>query len=143
VTGCAPSGSGGSPPDSSWPVEAPARTTVGGVGYSLEVEAWRSFQPITGDRGDPLLALVRLTSSQPIPADIALARVQLQRGADRWGGSVREESPRTGAPTTIDFMLRDGPRWAAGDSIGLLVEVVKGGSVLTVLGMRTVITRVE
>lgn len=140
---CAPGGGGRATPDSSWPAQAEARTTVGTVEYGLEVEAWRSFQPVAGERGDPLLAVLRLTSAQPIPPDLALGRARLQRGADTWGGALAEESTRVGSPTTIEFMLRDGPLWTAGDSITVMVELVRGGSRVAVLGLRTVIARVD
>ncbi len=140
---CAPAGGGGATPDTSWPDQVEATATVGAVDYRIEVEAWRSFQPVAGERGDPLLAVVRLTATQPIPPDLALGRVRLQRGADTWGGTLAEESARAANPTTIEFMLRDGPRWVAGDSIAVMAELVSRGSRVAVLGLRTVIARVE
>ncbi|MBK8247582.1 MAG: hypothetical protein IPK85_09330 [Gemmatimonadetes bacterium] len=130
-------------PDSSWPAQGEARATVGTADYGIEVEAWRSFQPVAGERGDPLLAIVRLTSTQPIPPDVALGRVRLQRGPDSWGGTLAEESARPGGPTAVEFMLREGPRWTAGDSITVMAELVRNGSRLAVLGLRTVIARVD
>ena len=138
---CTPGGRAA--PDVSWPAQAEARSSVGTTDYGIEVEAWRSFQPVAGERGDPLLAVVRLTSTQPIPPDLALGRVRLQRGADTWGGTLVEESARAASPTTIEFMLRDGPPWTAGDSITVMAELVRGGSRVLVLGLRTVIARVE
>lgn len=141
---CAPSGGGsGGGEQGRWPEAASASATVEGVAYTLEVEAWRSFQPVVGDAGDPMLAVVRLASAQPIAADLALTRVRVQRGGESWVGMLREESPRMANATTVEFMLRDGPRWAAGDSIQVMVELVRGGSPAAVLGVQTTIARVS
>lgn len=144
VMSCAPSGGGsGGEPQGNWPEVAGASATVEGVAYTLDVEAWRSFQPVVGDAGEPMLAVVRLSSAQPISADLALARVRARRGSESWVGVLREESPRAPNATTVEFMLRDGPRWAAGDSIQVMVELVRRGSPLAVLGVQTAIARVS
>jgi hypothetical protein len=138
LAGCVSVGSGGG-----WPATAPAHETVGGVGYTLEVEAWRSFQPLVGERGDPLLAIVRLVADGDLPPDATLGDVRLQRGRDNWEGTLREESPRVAGSRQVDFMLRDGPRWNAGDSIQVMVRLQVGGGSPVVLGVRTAIARVE
>lgn len=140
---CAPSGGSGGDAQGRWPDAASASSTVEGVAYTLEVEAWRSFQPVVGERGDPMLAVVRLSSTQPIASDIALTRVRVQRGGESWVGVLREESPRTPNATAVEFMLRDGPRWAADDSIQVMVELVRAGKPAAVLGVQTTIARVS
>jgi hypothetical protein len=136
---CAPGREG----PAEWPTEAGASVTVGSAVYQLEVEAWRSFQPILGEQGDPMLAVLRLASDDVIPADVALSGVRLRRRGDTWGGNVQEESPREPGGHRVEFMLRGGPRWPAGDSIQVQVQLTVRGSVAAVLGVRTVITRVD
>ena len=138
LAGCVSAGSGGA-----WPATATARETVGGVAYALEVEAWRSFQPLVGERGDPLLAIVRLVADGALPPDAKLGRVRLQRGTDTWEGELREESPRAAGSARAEFMLRDGPRWSAGDSILVMARLQVGSAPPVVLGVRTAIARVE
>lgn len=98
---------------------------VGTAAFTAEVEAWRSFQPLVGAAGDPLIAVVRVRGGGEggVPGALAADTVWLVRGAEVVTGVAREEQPREGDAHTVEFVVRDGPRWAPGDSIDVIVAL--------------------
>lgn len=144
---CAPAPSGG-------PVvrgadelrQAATQITASGTNLSLAVEAWRSFQPIVGNAGDPMTAILRIHAAQSegVPGALSLATVYLVHGADVVQLEAREEEPRASNASTVEFVLRDGPRWASGDSIDVIAEVSGvGGANVLLRAPRVAIARVD
>lgn len=122
-------------------------TIDGNARLRLEVEAWRSWQPVrptpTGE-GDPLIAVLRLVSSAPIPAGLTVETVHLLHGTDAWSGPGVEESPREAGGASLEVVVRNGPTWAAGDSIDVVVRVkLPSGQLTMVRAPRTAIERVD
>lgn len=142
VMGCA-SGSNGA--SSGWPATAPARALVGGFDVQLEVEAWRSHQPVAGESGDPLIAVLRLKGDRAIPAEMEIGRVRMTHAGDVWTTVAKEEQPREPGASVVEFMVREGPRWPTGDSIEVQAQVNTRGTTTptTILGIRTVLARVN
>lgn len=96
---------------------------VGTTTFTAEVEAWRSFQPLVGAAGDPLIAVVRVRGDGGIPGALTADTVWLVRGAEVVALVAREEQPRGGEARTVEFVVRDGPRWTPGDSIDVIVAL--------------------
>lgn len=125
---------------------AETQLSAAGATLSLAVEAWRSFQPIVGNAGDPLTAILRVHAGQAegVPGALALGTVYLVHGADVVQMEAREEEPRASNAGTVEFVLRDGPRWAAGDSIDVIAEVAGlGGPTVLLRAPRVAIMRVD
>lgn len=126
--------------------QASTQVTANGVDLSLSVEAWRSFQPIRGNEGDPMIAILRVhaAASEGVPGALALATVYLLHAGEVVEVDAREEEPRASNANTAEFVLRDGPRWAAGDSIDVIAELSGlGGANVLLRAPRVAIARVD
>lgn len=141
------------------PGGSPLRTTPEALGavatraegpdgaFTLEVEAWRSYQP-TMERppGDPMIAILRLRveGERAIPGALSVDSVWLVRGADVERAQAREEQPRVAGAGMVEFVIRDGPRWPTGETMDVVVALGGlGGAPLLVRAPRVVIARVD
>lgn len=147
MAACAPAPSGESVVRGAEELRAAAtRVSAGPVALTLEVEAWRSFQPIVGDVGDPLIAILRVQAADlgVVPGAVAVEGVYLLRGAEVVQMVPREEQPRVANARTVEFVVRDGPHWAAGDSIDVVAALSGlGGPSILLRAPRTTILRVD
>lgn len=147
ATGCSISNSA-QPPERSLDVLHAAATSVvlGGTTLRLEAVAWRSYQPITGDAGDPLIAIVRLRAQDggAIAKETTMDVAYLVRGTEIVGLRSREEQPRGASPDVVEWMVRDGPHWTPGDSIDVIAAVRNGDAApVLVRAPRIVLSRVS
>jgi hypothetical protein len=147
ISACAPAPSGEPPVRSADELrQAGTQVRAGEGSLTLEVEAWRSFQPIVGDSGDPLIAVLRLRAGEGgrVPGALAIEGAWLVRGNEVLRVEAREEEPRAASAEVLEFVVRDGPRWAAGDSIDVIVDVGGLDGPRTLLrAPRVVIARVD
>lgn len=119
---------------------------AGGTTLAADVEAWRSFQPLAGEAGEPLIAVVRVRSvgDGGIPGALAVDSVWLVRGAEVVTGAAREEQPREPKGRVVEFVLRDGPRWAPGDTLDVIVSLTGiGARPLALRAPRVTLARVD
>jgi hypothetical protein len=115
-----------------------------GNSWTLEAEAWRSFQPIRGEPGDPAIVVLRLKGQQSVPPQLSATGVWLVRGSEVWAGEAREEQPRGAGATQIEFVARNGPQWPTGDSVDVVLGIEDGtGGVQLLRAPRIVIARVD
>ena len=142
---------------SSSPAQPPARSletlrgaapsaVVGDASLRVEAIAWRSFQPIVGEKGDPMIAIVRLVAAPgaTVAADVKASAAYFIRGSEVVPATPREEQPREASPSVVEAMVRNGPRWTPGDSIDVVVAVRSGdGSTTLIRAPRTVLSRVD
>lgn len=106
--------------------DVPLRVEEGGATLTLAVEAWRSFQPTIGaEAGDPLIAILRLNADRTggIPGALRADSAWIARGDEVLRVTAREEQPREAAARWVEFVVRDGPRWAPGDSIDVVLAL--------------------
>lgn len=124
---------------------AGAEARIGGATLSVSAEAWRSFQPIRGEAGEPLLALVRVHArGGTVPTGLVVDGVYLLRGDELFSGVPREEQQRERNASVVEYMLRNGPAWAPGDSIDVVVSVrPSSGTTLLLRTPRTTVLRVD
>lgn len=128
---------------------SPTTLPAGGAELSLDVEAWRSFQPTVGSTpGDPLIAVIRVRATGGgIPGALTLAGVWLVRGGEVVRGEAREEQPRAAGAREVEYVLRDGPAWAPGDSIDVVARLTgvpgTGGPSALLRAPRVPIARVD
>ncbi|MGQ0765652.1 MAG: hypothetical protein ACT4OZ_08300 [Gemmatimonadota bacterium] len=119
--------------------------TVDGDRWTLQVEAWRSFQPIVGADGDPLIVVSRLTGSRPISADVVGRRLHLiLEAGEPWSGPASEEQTRDAQATTVEFVTRNGPNWSPGTAMDAILEfTTRSGEVQFIRAPRTTVLRVD
>lgn len=125
---------------------AATQVSVGSTMMTAQVEAWRSYQPIKGDEGDPMIAVIRLStaSSGGVPGDLGVETVYLMRGDEVVTADAREEQPRGPNATSIEFVVRDGPRWTPGDSMDVVVGLThRGGKTALLRAPRVALARVS
>ncbi len=110
---------------------APAQLVAGDAALSIEVEAWRSFQPLVDSASTRLVAVIRVSAAaadstaagtRGVPGALGIDAVWLVHGTEVVRGEAREEQPREAGASTVEFVLRDGPTWPAGDSIDVVVS---------------------
>ena len=99
------------------------KVSANNVDFTLQAEAWRSFQPITTPDGDPLIVVLRLTSSAPIDSTLQIDTVWIARGSEVWAGQPREEQRRSAGATVMEVVVRQGPNWSPGDSIDVVAQL--------------------
>ena len=125
---------------------AATQAVIGASTLTAEVEAWRSYQPIKGDAGDPMIAIIRLRSAGEggVPGDVGVEAVYLMRGNEVVAAEAREEQPRAAKARAVEFVVRNGPHWTPGDSIDVVVALKQtGGKTTLVRAPRTVLARVS
>ncbi len=125
--------------------DAPVSVALGSATATLEAEAWRSLQPPSGPGGNPLLLLLRLNTTAALDAGTVIESVILRRNDDVWAGDAREEHPREAGATQVEFMVRNGPDWAPGDSVDVVarIRVAAGEGRVELRAPRLVIARVD
>ena len=117
---------------------------LGASQLSLEAEAWRSFQPITGESGDPLIVVARLHGSAPLDPQLRIETLHVVRANDVWTGPGVEEQPRASGGASLEVVARKGPAWATGDSIDVIAELRTGdGRKVRLRAPRIAILRVD
>ncbi|MEO6447163.1 MAG: hypothetical protein ABIZ91_10400, partial [Gemmatimonadaceae bacterium] len=100
-------------------------STLGAVTFAVEAEAWRSYQPIRGDAGDPMIIVLRLQARDDVgvPGDVGIETVYLIRGEELIVTEAREEQPREARARSVEFVVRNGPLWSPGDSLDVVVTL--------------------
>ena len=113
--------------------------------YTLEAEGWRSFQPIQRQEGgDPLIVVLRLHADAPIPASASVIGIQLVKGETVWSVDGGYEARPGEEPSTMEYVVRNGPAgWVPGDSVDVVASVHDGGVTSLVRAPRFVIARVD
>jgi len=92
---------------------------------TLEVFAWRDFQPISPADGKPLIVLGRIinTDSVAIQDSIWITDAYVVFGKEIWRTKPTGESRPPTAPHVIAFALRNGTKWGPGALIDVIVRI--------------------
>src|SRR5512137_3176674 len=111
---------------------APLVVTINGRDFNLETFIYRDLMPTSDPDGFPLYAIVYLTAldGQPFPDYIDSDRLWVINGDRVWETTFSDESrPRSPThPYQLEKMARDGPRWAPGDQVEVVVRVTTVGT---------------
>jgi len=108
---------------------APERVQVDGREYTLSASAWRDFQPIAPPDGQPLIVVVKVspTDAQPLPGGLAIDRVWVVHGKDRWSVKPEPASLRgVTTPTDLETAVRGGPKWGPGIKVDVVARLRQG-----------------
>jgi hypothetical protein len=101
---------------------APERVEIDGREYTLAASAWRDFQPVAPPDGQPLIAVVRVATAEPIPtpADLSIDHVWVLNGAEQWSAKpAPSASPSEAA-------VRGGPKWGPGIKVDVVARLKQG-----------------
>jgi hypothetical protein len=111
-------------PSSSSLENAPSRVKIAGSELRLETYLWRDFMPIAPPDGQPLIAVLRIrtTDGSPFPAGIKAEQVSILKGADVWTAPVKQEHPST-EPGVLEVVARNGPKWGPGINVDVVVQL--------------------
>lgn len=107
---------------------APATATLDARVLGLQVFASRDFMPITPPGGRPLIVSARVVAadSGAVPAALVVERLWVVRGDSVWIGGTAEQR-RDPDGSFLEVVAREGPRWAPGDRVEVIVEVRGAG----------------
>jgi len=105
---------------------APPLVTVDGVSFRLDTFLWRDFMPISPPDGKPLVAVLRIltTDGSSIPASVAADSVWVYNGSEVWATAVVEEQPRNNS--YFEVVAREGPKWGPGIEVDVVVRLRDG-----------------
>ena len=105
--------------------DVPEQVAVGGLSVRLETYLWRDFQPVAPADGRPLIAALRVvtTDGSPIPATLHANRAWVIMDGTAWVASVREEQGRLPGSAFFEVVARDGPKWGPEIAVDVVIEL--------------------
>ena len=102
--------------------------TIGGQVLYLESYLWRDFMPVTTPEGRPLAAVLRVrAASGTIPPSLDVDSAWVVKGDEVWATAPRVAHPAEAAGE-LELVARDGPRWAPGEQVDVVVRVRSGST---------------
>ncbi|HZC68726.1 MAG TPA: hypothetical protein VE201_08925 [Nitrospirales bacterium] len=105
-------------------LSAPEEIVVRGVTVRLDTYLWRDFQPVSPPDGKPLIAVLRLksTDGKAIPSGLRVGSVWVVNGDSAWMAEARQEHPPADS-AEIEFVAREGPKWGPGITVDVVIRV--------------------
>lgn len=99
---------------------APTQVSVDGKALVLGAELWRDFMPVSPPDGQPLVAVLQLRTQDgsPAPAGVALRQVYVVFSDQLWAAEPRREDPGSDR-----WVARNGPKWAPGARVDVVVRL--------------------
>lgn len=106
-------------------VAAPTRVSLAGKSLLLDASLWRDFMPIAPPDGHPLMGVLRVQTDDGtgVPATVTVDMAWVLNGADVWRAVPREERARAATAPAYEVVLRDGPKWAPGVHVDVVVRL--------------------
>ena len=107
---------------------APETIQIGGRSLLLKPHLWRDFMPVSPPDGKPLIALITLKTADNanLPKDINVGSVWLVNGDKLWSPTKKEVRRKNGDSSTMEIVVRDGPKWEPGINVDVIVELLDG-----------------
>jgi hypothetical protein len=135
---CACSRGGPTGPDSlldSNLTNAPTSTVLAGHTLTLRASLWRDFQPITPPDGKPLVAVLQVNTDNgsAVPSTIRAELVSVIYGTQVWSSVPQEERARVETAPLYEVVARDGPKWAPGVTVDVVVRLRDGNGPASLL----------
>lgn len=106
------------------PTNPPTQVRVDGHELVLETWLWRDFMPIAPPDGQPLVAALRIktTDGRPFPAGVTADQVTVEYGDVAWTATAQVERPSSQA-SVLEVIARDGPRWGPHVNVNVMVRL--------------------
>lgn len=110
---------------------APTTQVVANTTLELETTLWRDFMPISPPDGRPLIAVlrVRTTDESALPQGLSVEAAHVIHGEDVWSAAPREEHGSE-RDDVLEVVLREGPKWGPGVTVDVVVEIQHAGRLL-------------
>ena len=118
--------------------DTPEQVTLDGLSVRLETYLWRDFQPVAPPDGEPLIAVLRVTTTDgtPVPASLNADRAWVIADGVAWAASVHEEQGRVAGSGFFEVVARDGPKWGPGIAVDVVIQLRGSSGVPVFLGAR-------
>jgi hypothetical protein len=114
--------------------DAPETITIEGRQLVIETYLGRDFQPISPPDGKLLIASLKLktTDNTNLPAGVEVVNVWVINGELIWLPTAKEIRRGDNQSSTMQIIVRDGPKWGPGIKVDVVVELkdAKGRSYL-------------
>jgi len=109
------------------PASAPERVEIDGREYRLAASAWRDFQPIAPQDGQPLVVIVKVSAADalPLPDGLSIDRVWVLNGKKEWSAAPEPGTREPGA-TRLEQAVRGGPKWGPGIKVDVVGRLKQG-----------------
>ena len=100
------------------------RVQIAGSEFRLETYLWRDFMPIGPPDGQPLIAVLRIvtTDATRIPEGLKAEKVSITHQGEVWTAAVKQEYPST-EPGVLEVVARNGPKWGPGVTVDVVVRL--------------------
>ena len=104
---------------------APDSVLAAGTGLRLSTYLWRDFMPVSPPDGEPLRAVLRVTTadSSAFPPDLRADAAWVLNGPSVWATWVAETGPRLTGDSTLRLFAEGGPKWEPGVEVEVVVRV--------------------
>lgn len=105
-------------------LRAPEQIVVSGVTLRLETYLFRDFAPISPPDGKPLIAglRVRSTDGAAIPSGLVADTVWVLNAAAAWAAKAVQEHAQSD-PSYVDLVARDGPKWGPSIEVDVVLRL--------------------
>jgi hypothetical protein len=105
----------------------PKTVTVAGATARVAAYLNRDFMPICPPDGHPLVAIVRVFAEPAVlPPTVRADRIVVVYGDEVWVAPLVEEHPEFRDESVFEVIARQGPKWDAGESVDVVVQLRDG-----------------
>lgn len=107
---------------------APFSAVVNGQEVVLSPYLWRDFMPSSPPDGRPMIASLRLQSTDgtPLAGTLSIDAAWVMNDDEVWTGRVREYRVAPPPPMYYEGIMRGGPKWGPGITVDVVVRVRDG-----------------
>jgi hypothetical protein len=104
---------------------ATGSVTAEGALLRLSTYLWRDFMPSAPPDGEPLRAVLRMTTadSSAFPPALHADAAWILNGRDVWATWVRETRQRLPGDPTLEVSAEGGPKWGPGIEVDVVVRL--------------------
>jgi hypothetical protein len=104
---------------------ASSSVVINGQQLTLVASLWRDFMPVAPPDGQPLAAILRVQApgGVRISSTFHVDAAWLVNGGEVWATGVGDERIETQSPMYYEVIARDGPKWAPGASVDVVVRI--------------------
>jgi hypothetical protein len=104
---------------------ASSSVVINGQELTLVASIWRDFMPVSPPDGKPLVAVLRVQApgGVRISSTFHVDAAWLVNGGEVWATGVADERLETQSPMYYEVVARDGPKWAPGASVDVVVRI--------------------
>ncbi len=110
-------------------LSAPEKIKINKKEIYLNIRLWRDFQPISPEGGKPLIALIRIktTDGKALPTSLTADRLWvIHHDQDVWDTEFSDEERPENSSEVLEKIARNGPKWAPDTMADVIVRIGDG-----------------